>query len=251
MKTLGRIILVLVLIAVGYGVARYALARTASAETAVMQSQLEAARVRADNAETRVKELTDNPIRVTEVVTKVVEVPVEKIVEKVVETPQIAIVEADQVCNLSGNLPAYCDFRAAVREPGDTAKFIIRFTEPMTNVVLSRVWPDDILEGISFQTPGGNPQDLMASLGMFVVTKTQPADVALRGVLKARGVNIDAGELLPQNKNQVHLGNVPKGSILTFFVKDDASKGVNRGMGATITDQNDPFTVGMDGKPVK
>jgi len=89
MKFLGRIVLVVLLVAVGYGVARYALARTASAETATMQSQLEAARVRVDNAETRVKELTDNPIKVTEVVTR--EVPVE--VEKVVEVTKVITVE--------------------------------------------------------------------------------------------------------------------------------------------------------------
>lgn len=258
MKIVGRILMVLAFMAVGAGVLWFAVTRPAVANQDALNVRLEATQARVANAEARVKELTDNPIKVTEVITREVPVEVEKIVEKVVEVPVEVdnpvvpiVIEADAVCNLNGELPAYCDSRAAVRKPGDVAKIVIRFTAPMTGTVLSRVWPDDILEGASFQKPGSDPVGLLEALSMITVTKTFPADANLRAALKTRGVNIAEGELLPQNKNQVYLGVVPAGAILTFYVKDNEALQVNRGAGVAITSKVDPFTVGLDGKVVK
>ena len=38
----------------------------------------------------------------------------------------VVVIEADAICNLNGDLPAYCDSRAAVRKPGDVAKIVVR-----------------------------------------------------------------------------------------------------------------------------
>lgn len=84
MRTLGRIVGVLALLAIGALVAWFAFARPMTQSAlAAQQDQLAAAQVRADNAESQAKKLTDNPIVRTEVFTK--EVPVEKVVEKIVE----------------------------------------------------------------------------------------------------------------------------------------------------------------------
>lgn len=85
MRTLGRIFGVLVLLAIGALVAWFAFARPMQSALVAQQDQLAAAQVRTDNADSRVKELETNPIKVTEVVTKMVEVPVEKVVEKIIE----------------------------------------------------------------------------------------------------------------------------------------------------------------------
>jgi len=80
MKTIGRIVGMLLLLAVGVGIFWFAYARPmASTNAMAMQEQLAATQERLSTAETRVKELVDNPVRVTEVITR--EVPTEKIVE--------------------------------------------------------------------------------------------------------------------------------------------------------------------------
>jgi len=101
MKTVGRIVGMLVLILVGASIVWFAYARPAVSGNTAMQEQLVATQNRIDNAELRVKELEANPIIRTETVTqtvevvKEVEVPVEKVIE--VRVPYTVEVSATNI----------------------------------------------------------------------------------------------------------------------------------------------------------
>ena len=170
------------------------------------------------------------------------EVPTE--VEEVSPAAPV-VVEADQVYHFSGNAPAYSDFRTAVREPGDAATFVWNFDSGLDEAVLSRVWPDDILVSATLLIPGQDPIDITEMLEMFMVSAGGTGDAELDAVLEERGVNIEEGELLPQNKHSLALGDIPAGSKIVFEIKDDAEKAVNRGIGVAVTTQVDAFTVSV------
>jgi len=106
MRTLGRIVGMLALLAIGALVVWFAFAQSAMSSNTGLQSQLAATQDRATSAETRVKELVANPIVKTETVIKAVEVEkiVEKPVEKIVEVRVPHTVEVPAV-GISAQVP--------------------------------------------------------------------------------------------------------------------------------------------------
>lgn len=155
----------------------------------------------------------------------------------------IVVLEADSVFHYNGGTPAYSDFRAAVREPGDSAVFVWNFDVPLDNAVIRRVWPDDMLVSATLMVPGQDPKDITSLFEMFMVPAGGTGDASLDVVLKERGVNVADGEILMQNKYAVFLGNVPAGSKIVFEIKDDAKLAVNRGIGVVVDQTVDAFTV--------
>ncbi len=161
------------------------------------------------------------------------------VVEKKVVLPE----KVDQTTNYWG-LSSLPDFRAQVNEPGEHAFFILDFKVQMEDAVLVRIWPDDILISAKIYFPGQSEKDITDLFGMISVPAGGTKDASLDAVLESRGVNVEAGESLPQNRNAVSLGDVPAGTIIVFEVKDDENKGVNRGMGYILESGfKDAFTV--------
>lgn len=178
----------------------------------------------------------------TEVEEPVVEEPVEDLP---VEEPEDIVVEADQTFVFRGQVPAYSDFRSAVREPGDTATFDLYFEVALKGATIPRVWPDDTLLSATLLVPGKDPVDLTNLFEMIFVSKGGTGDAELDKSLQARGVNTAEGEILMQNKNIVSLGDVPAGTHVVFEIKDNEELQVNRGIGVVIDTYTDAFTVSL------
>lgn len=162
-----------------------------------------------------------------------------------VEQPKVEMPVADQVFSFNGQVPAYSDFRSAVREPGDTATFDLYFEVALKGATIPRVWPDDTLLSATLLVPGKDPVDLTNLFEMIFVSKGGTGDAELDKSLQARGVNTAEGEILMQNKNIVSLGDVPAGTHVVFEIKDNEELQVNRGIGVVIDTYTDAFTVSL------
>lgn len=151
----------------------------------------------------------------------------------------------DQNFVFVGGLPAYTDMRAAVREPGDRATFLIDFGEGSADdVFIQRVVADDHLLRAEFCSRGGCV-DILSLLDIGPVSETMPADADLRATMEARGVNVVEGEILAQNYNAVNLGPIELGDFLVFEVEDDVDLQVNRGLLIVLSADADAYTVSL------
>ena len=161
----------------------------------------------------------------------------------------LEIPEADNIVYYNGEASAMPDFRYAVKEPGESATFVLYFKKAVDGVIILRTWVDDTMPSGEYCAAGAGCVDLKEKLEMIIVPTdgSGTGNPKLDAAMAARNVNIAAGELLPQNKNAVNLGSVPAGSYIRITVKDDADKAVNVGLGMVLGTSfaPDEFTVNI------
>ncbi|MBN1162763.1 hypothetical protein JXA34_03405 [Patescibacteria group bacterium] len=181
---------------------------------------------------------------------------------------------------LYGDYPAYMDMRAAVREPGDEASFLVEVMQDEPRLTLLRLVPDDELIEAQFY-PADAVQaldagmytranattvewDLTEQLEMgYVTTETltvavemmtatdAPNDDPARNLayMASRGVDIIGGEILAQNYQAIHFDDVQAGSYFIFRVRDHEDKQVNRGILLVFSQDTDEYTLRLRTRP--
>lgn len=148
---------------------------------------------------------------------------------------------------LDRDTATWFDYRLEVREvvdqdgvkkaESDQAMLVV--TEAMPVLVLSRVVPDDLLTAAWCQSLDSPVKyDILEDLQMIDVKAGGTGDAALDSWLTNNFVNIEKGELLPQNSQVVKFMNVSPGFTCTFFVDDTKSGniGLSLGTGAYAPD---------------
>ncbi len=161
------------------------------------------------------------------------------------EVKALETVVTDFTCKFTGQLPMYCDAREAIREPGDGFTTQVFFEKAAPSVTLQRIAPDDILVSAVIYRPGESEVDITKMLNFVKIGKGGTGDPELDKVLKARGANIEDGEILMQNKTAISF-SAPEGSYIIIKVVDDKNLQVNRGVFISLSGEVDTFTENID-----
>ncbi len=175
--------------------------------------------------------------------------PVEAEVEEIVEVAAEVVgnPSPDVLVNFRHELPAYMDFRGAIRTPADTATFLWRFDERYFTVTLLRVVADDELESVLY-----NGEDITSLLEMVEVEAGAVGiSPELAEMLALRGVNVGLGEDLIQNSYSIHLGSIEPGDEVRLVFRDNPEEQVNVGGMVVFSADTDPYTLELDGSPVE
>ena len=161
--------------------------------------------------------------------------------------PDFSDLDYDDEFSFGGQLPAQYGNMTTVATPGQIASFQLQMSADTESFTLHRVWVDDELVDAWYFPANGTPINLIPLLDMIVISSSEPSDVNLRATLGVRGVDVNAGELLLQNKNAILFTNVDRGSTFIFRVKDAEKIGVNVGIGIVLGSTTDSFTVDTNG----
>ena len=146
-------------------------------------------------------------------------------------------------------------FRSAVSSAGQPARYQINFVGAFRDAIVLKMSVDDMLVAAFLIDPTGARTDISSA---FDIGAIPTGDAVLDAVLADRFLNVEQGEILPHLTKAVWLGNLPAGTRLEFFVKDDASLAVNRGLGLVMYFNTSPadlpggpdFIVDTAGNPV-
>ena len=122
-------------------------------------------------------------------------------------------------------------FRSAVSEPGQAARYQVNLVGAFRDATVLKMSVDDMLVAAYIVDVAGARTDISSA---FDIGAIPTGEAALDAVLADRFLNVEEGEILPHLKKAIWLGNLPAGTKIEFFVKDDASLQVNRGLGLVM-----------------